>query len=57
MIEETKAADGAPAGVSDSTQLLGAHDFCFQCDVIVEDFLSKKRVIHFVFGSRYLICT
>ena len=57
MTEETKVADGAPAGVSDSTQLLGAHDFCFQCDVIVEDFLSKKRVIRFVFGSRYLICT
>ena len=32
MTEETKAADGAPAGVSDSTQLFGAcGHFCEAC--------------------------
>ena len=41
MTEETKAADGAPAGVSDSTQLLAPCPFCGKELAI---FLNSKEI-------------
>lgn len=42
MTEETKAADGAPAGVSDSTQLLGA----LSKALIIMHSLEAERLAH-----------